>query len=87
MFKVDPPYNLGIIHAAIRKIITFDFETGDLQKAMWLFDREEKVDYWLEVSGYDSNIIMFTLGLEFYVFFIMVGIIIGLRIAMRCLTA
>ena len=52
-----------------------------------MFDREEKVDYWLEVSGYDSNIIMFTLGLEFYVFFIMVGIIIGLRIAMRCLTA
>jgi hypothetical protein len=87
MLRVDSPYNLGIIHAAIRKIITFDFETGDLQKAIWGFEREERLNYWFEVSGYDSNIIMFTLGLEFYVFWGLIITLIVLWIAKYFLTA
>jgi hypothetical protein len=53
----------------MRKIATFEIVDGNLiQEHLWGYDEEEEVDFFLESSGYDSNLFQFVLSLPLYIF-------------------
>ena len=55
--------------AVMRKIATFEIIDGDLIKEhVWQYEQEEDADYYIEASGYDSFLILFTYGLPLYFF-------------------
>lgn len=66
--EVDASTNLVLTQAAMRKIATFEVIDGDLIKEhLWGYEKEEEVDYYLQASGYDSFLVLFTYGLPLYI--------------------
>ena len=53
----------------IRKIVSFEFELDDFFKEdLWQYTEDEEIVIYYEEAGYDSNLVMFTMGLELYYF-------------------
>ena len=67
MLEVDSPPDLGMIQAVIRKVSNFEFELDDVFKeSLWGFKNKEKLSSYVLQAGYDSNVLMFSMGLELY---------------------
>jgi hypothetical protein len=77
MFWISGPYNLSLVQAVIRKITNFEFELDDvLKEDVWQFTDKEDLVIYYEAAGYDSNILMFTMGLELYFFWIILLVLL-----------
>ena len=70
--QIYAPDNLGILQAALRKIATFELIDSDFMKEIvYGYEEEEDLDYFAQVSGFDSRIFMFSFGepLYFFIYF------------------
>lgn len=85
MFWLEAPENVGMMQAVVRKIANFEFELDDLLKEdLWQFKTEEVLVRFYEQAGYDSNVLMFTMGLELY-FFLGTVVLIFTTFLLTCL--
>jgi hypothetical protein len=89
MFWIVGPHNLSFVQAVVRnlfrKITNFEFELDDwLMNDLWQFNIEEELVYFYEACGYDSNILMFTMGLELYLFWIVFVVLAVIMLTKGC---
>lgn len=70
----------------MRKITSFEFELDDLFKeGLWQYEEEEDLNKYFEEAGYDSNIIMFVMGLELYCFLLTIMLLVISFVVTNCL--
>ena len=87
MLKVDSPPDLGYLQAVIRKIANFEFEADDfIKEDIWGFKEEEYLSHYVLQAGYDSNVLMFSMGLELYFTFgfLILLSVISLVVCLKC---
>ena len=86
MLQIDGAANISILQKALRPIATLELFNSDWNKRLWRFAETEKIDYWLEQSGYSSKLFQFTLGLTIYAFAIALVLVPFSFIVGACMT-
>ena len=67
---IDAPSNIGLVQAALRKLVSFELiDTDILKENVYGWEEEEKMDFYVEAGGYDSYVFMFSFGEPLYFFF------------------
>jgi hypothetical protein len=84
MLEVDSPPDLGMVQAVVRKVSNFEFELDDfIKEDLWGFKNEEKLSPYVLQAGYDSNVLMYSMGLELY-FTIIYLLLIVILFPIKC---